>query len=279
MKFFRHVFLIGFVVLTLQPASIYATTVNTDYDKVAAAQVTIERLRKAPIPDWKAIRTAYDLCRPLVVEVDHKHKLTYQEQIDKALNLCVLGEKVKVNQQTLAKGLQHAVVLKISDLMQQMGTDGAQGRKVAAHQITTLFEGIRPTFTRRDKDFYKNREILEKQVDKALADLVKTSKSGGPDCFMAANLLKESINRTYALSLLFELLEIEKYRDTDLAKCDVKLAEAKIFYRIIEPVVKKSDRRGHRTITTCLKGMNYAAIDSGRVEEILNNSLSGGKIR
>ena len=121
--------------------------------------------------------------------------------------------------------------------------------------------------------------MLEKQADQALADILRFAEAGGADCFMAANLLKESIARTYALSTLYELLEIEKLRDTDIANCDVKLAEAVIFYRIVAPLVERADRQGHRTITTYLSGMDYAAVNAAQVEEILKKSIPGRVLR
>lgn len=229
----------------------------------AKAEVTIEIMRKQKEPDWNAITAQYEITSAIVKKYDAKLGLQYDSDIRQALSKCAAGEKVKVNQQTLAKGLQHVTVLAIRDELD--GTDKA----VSAKRIKAYFEGVRPSFVRRDKDFFTESKTLQAAADAALELLVK---SGSTDYLTARREFEDVIARTYGLCVLFEVMEIEKYRNTDLATCDVKKAEAVIFYRIIEPRIKKRSSKTAETISNMLNG-NYDTMDSAILEKTLEAGL------
>ncbi|MGA1870669.1 MAG: hypothetical protein ACMUJM_19215 [bacterium] len=236
----------------------------------AKAEVVIEHMRKQDNPNWNAIREQYNICSKLVKEVDEKNNTDYHKAIQDAIEKCAHNERTKVNQQTLAKGLQHIAVMKIRDLIGSMANADKAARKSSAYQISALFNGIRPTFTRRDKDFFHGKKQLEREADLALTQLKSNNEA---DYITAANRLENIINRTYALCVLYEMQSIEKLRATDFEQCDVKLAEAALFNRIIEPKIKKTDRRAHQTITVILNA-EYSAVNSERLKNALNRGLS-----
>ena len=136
------------------------------YKDCAKAEVTIELMRKLKKTDWNAIKEKYNVCLKLVKEIDDKYKTNYQAEIQDAIIKCSKNENTKVNQQTLAKGLQHVVVMKIRDLINSMGAADKKTRKNNVKEIAAIFEGIRPTFTRRDKDYFEGRKQLEAEADR-----------------------------------------------------------------------------------------------------------------
>ncbi len=236
----------------------------------AKAEVAIERMRKKDPPDWNAIKEQYGVCSKLVKEVDEKNRTHYHAAITEAIEKCADNQRVNVNQQTLAKGLQHIAVMRIRDSIRSMANADLKTRKSIADDIAALFEGIRPTFIRRDTDYFKGDKPLETEADLALAAL----KAGtDADYITAATRLERIVNRTYALCVLFEMQSIEKLRETNISKCDVKLAEAVIFYRIIAPRIKKTDRNAHQTITATLNA-EYSAVNTGLLLNALNRGLS-----
>jgi hypothetical protein len=238
--------------------------------KMAASQVNIEHLRKQKSPDWTAISQSYNALLPLVQETDTARQLDYQQEIAAAMKKCAGGDKVKVNQQTLAKGLQHIVVLKIHETLDRMSTSTD-----AAQRISAYFEGIRPTFTRRDKDYFDSRPTLEAAADKAIDALLK---AGQTPALGARREFVDSIDRTYALSVLYEILAVEKLRDTDTATCEVKVKEAEIFYRIIQPRIQKARPQADETISRMLAG-GYGQMNAALLEKTLNEGLKGITLR
>ena len=235
----------------------------------AKVEVTIERMRKKQTPDWNAIKAQYEITSAIVKKYDAKLGMQYDAEIRQALDKCASGQKVKVNQQTLAKGLQHVTVLAIRDEL-----DG-KDKSVSAKRIKAYFEGIRPTFIRRDKDFFGETKTLETAAETALKHL---TEAGSVDFLAARREIEDVIARTYALCVLYEITDIEKLRNTDLAKCEVKKAEAVIFYRIIEQRIKKRSPKIAETISNMLNG-NYATMDSAILEKNLKAGLTPINLR
>jgi hypothetical protein len=234
----------------------------------AKAEVTIERLRKQKTPDWNAIAAQYEITAPIVKKIDAEKGLNYDVDIRDVLKKCSAGEKVKVNQQVLAKGLQHVAVLAITDELNAM-----KKSDTACQKVTAFFEGIRPTFTRRDKDFFNGKKHLEAAADNALKRLTD-SKSD----LAARREFEDTLARTYALCVLYEIIKVEKLRDSDLAACEVKVKEAEIFYRIIQPRIKKRSPKTNELITAMLSG-SYSTMDAKALENYLNTGLAGITLR
>ncbi|MHC4645534.1 MAG: hypothetical protein ACYTBJ_08525 [Planctomycetota bacterium] len=235
----------------------------------AEAQVTIERLRKQTDPGWDAISSKYEITSKTVRQIDAAWGTVYDKQIRAVLKKCAAGEKVKVNQQILAKGLQHVTVLVVTGELDRMAESTQAERKVAAEHIAAYFEGIRPTLTRRDTDFFGRKKTLETSADTALGHL---SEAGSAGLLAARREIEDVIARTYALSVLYEIMEIEKARDSDRDKCDVKRKEAEIFYRIIEPRVKRNNPKMHEIVSNTLAG-SYDTMDAKAVEQYLITGL------
>ncbi len=236
----------------------------------AKAEVTIERLRKEKPVNWDAVGAELDKTMPLLKAADAAAGTTYEKEIPAALADCRAGKDAKVAQQVLAKGLQHAAVLYIQDNLGKLQNDSEAAAKTAA-----CFEGIRPTLTRRDKDFFAPAKTLEEAADRALAAL--KDAGNGPGAWTAARELLDVLDRTYALSLLYEIQEIEKLRDKDLPECAVKKKEGEMFWRILSPRVQKSSPKAHETITAMLAS-DYGAMDSKAMKEALSQGLPGIKL-
>lgn len=241
----------------------------------AKAEVTIERLRIQKGPNWDAISAQYEITSTIVKKIDSKRRTDYDPQIREALRKCAAGENVKVNQQTLAKGLQHVTVLAITAELDATAKADSAGRKIAADRIAAYFEGIRPTFVRRDQNFFPQTNTLEKAVDAALERLAKADSAA---IITARRQLEDVLARTYALCVLYEVLEIEKLRDSDLAECDTKRAEAVIFYRIIQSRIRKRSPRTDEVISNMLKG-SYDVMDAKLIEASLKTGLAGVTLR
>jgi len=241
----------------------------------AQAEVTIERLRKRKEPNWDAIAEQYEITAATVKKIDAKSGTLYDRRIREALKSCAAGESVKVNQQTLAKGLQHVTVLAITAGLDAMAKVDMAGRKAAAERVAEYFEGIRPTFVRRDQDFFPQTKTLEKAADEALERLEKADSAA---LLTARRQLEDILARTYALCVLYEVAQIEELRVSDLAECDVKRAEAVIFYRIIQHRIKKRSARADEAISNMLKS-GYDVMDSKSLEANLQTGLAGIALR
>lgn len=235
----------------------------------AEAEVTIERLRKQKKADWKAISEQYEICAPVVVYTDKAFGTDYDREIREALAKCAAGDDVRVEQQYLAKGLQDVNIINMRGLLRKAAQD-----KEAPAVVAAFFEGVRPTFIRRDKDFYKGVPTLEKQADEALAGV----SAGGPAAMSAIRAFEDAVDRTYGLCVLYEIQAVEKLRDEKPGECPVKVAEAEVFYRIIKPRVAKKSPREDAFITRMLSA-SYSAMNATELERALNAGLAPVTLR
>jgi len=240
----------------------------------AAAQIQIERLRKpadGPV-DWAAVAKQFEITLPVIREIDEANAhLHYEYDLAQALKQCAAGDRPDVNQQTLAKGLQHVTVLAIRRELATVARTTGPDRQAAAMRAAAFFEGIRPTFTRRDGDFFDGASTLTGAADGALRQLAAAGRDQG-DVVGPGRRLEDAICRTYALSVLYEIIAIEKLRRIDRTACDVKRAEALVFYRIISDRVKKRDATADRTIRTMLAA-GYDKMDAITLETALTRGL------
>lgn len=241
------------------------------FKNCAKAQIEVEQLRKGKTPDYDIIEKKLEVCAPLIKWSDVNHRTTYEKDFKEALDKCKKGEAIKVNQQTYAKGLQHVVALKMRDLFFLMNSKNKKENMLLYEKVSALFEGIRPTFLRRDESFYGGKKTLEKEADELLLKM-KTAAEKNISMTFLLKQFSDLINKTYALSVLYEVQQIEKKRDNDVAECDVKRAEAAIFYRVIEPFIKKRNEKLHAEIAAILKAQ-YTSFDAKKVQQQLNNGL------
>ncbi|MBF0119764.1 MAG: hypothetical protein HQK79_13090 [Desulfobacterales bacterium] len=252
-----------FVILTFFSLSFnsQAKTGISDIKAYAKAEVTIEQLRKQKEVNWKEIAAQYEITAKIVKDIDSKHGTNYDKEILEALKKCEANENPKVNQQIIGKGLQHVTVLAIQDELKNINKS-----KLASQNIAAFFEGIRPTFQRRDKDFFEDKKNLENIADQALKTLLNNEAKNQMTSRME---LENILFRTYALSVLFEVIEIESIRESNLPECDVKRMEAQIFYRIIQPQIKKKSPSADEAISKMLSG-SYATMNAKFLEENLS---------
>lgn len=233
----------------------------------------IEKIRNGKTPDWAAINTQYELSLPVIKYIDAKCATHYAEELSNALKKCASGDKVEINGQIVGKGFQHVTVLAIRQELDLMEKASPADKKICADKIAAYFEVIRPTFIRRDKGFFGGKKTLEAGANAALEKL----KADKGDLLMASRELEDVIARTYALSMLYELEEIQKLRDSDVATCDVKRVEASMFYRIIRPRIEKRSPKTNETILNTLQG-SFGAINAQAIEKELSTGL-GIKLR
>lgn len=233
-------------------STVPAPWASLDVGAFAEAEIKIEHLRKQSEVDWAAIRRELDLTLPVVQFMDRHKALSYDAEMASAFAKCQRGERPKVHQQAIAKGLQHVAVLGIQhELSLLSGADGA-AKATGVKRIRALASGIRPTFVRRDKDYFDSQPTLAKGLDEALDGVRDAVQSKEPP-LAATTALTDSITRTYALSVLYEIEQVEKLRQKDLDACEVKRTEAVIFYRIIGESISKRQPRAHATILAMLQ--------------------------
>lgn len=240
----------------------------------AQAELRIERMRKKEAPDWSAVSEEYEATAGVVGEMDELWGTGYDADIRAALEQCARGEDPKVNQQVMAKGLQHVAVLAMMRELDAMAKADAEARRAAAGRVAAYFEGIRPTFVRRDGDYFAGTETLEAAAERAIERLSRAAETGGGEIIAARREFEDAIARTYALSVIYEVEEIEKHRDKDRALCAVKRREAQIFCRIIRPRVGRRDPKADETISAMLAG-EYGAMSAKVIEENLKKGLPG----
>lgn len=236
----------------------------------ADAEIKIEHLRKKSPVDWKEIKKQYNATIPIVMIIDKLDNTNYKSEMDAAFDKCLKGEDVKVNQQIFAKGLQCVAVSGIRHKITKLGITKQRVREIKG--ISLFIEGIRPTFIRRDQTVFGGKRTLEAEVEKILTEMNKNAEKGSPALFTDIQRLEKLITRVYALSVIFEIEGIEKYRASNKEKCDVKLKEAEIFYRIIEKQVKQRNPNADKIIKSIFK-VDFNNMDSKVVRKALENSL------
>ena len=242
------------------------------------AELAIERLRKKSPADWPAITARYEAAAPIVEQVDRRWKTAHDEEIRGALASCARGDRPGVNQQVVAKGLQHVAVLAITGELDAMAGGDRASMQAAARRIRAYFEGIRPTFSRRDRDFFGGTPTLEAGADRALERLAAAA-TGEPAGLIAARRdLDDVIIRCYALSVIYEVSKVEELRDRDRDSCAVKVKEAEVFLRIIEPRLARHAGKVHASLSAMLKS-SYDAMSLAEVEGALRRGLPGVKLR
>jgi hypothetical protein len=233
------------------------------------ACLEIEKIRSEKSPDWAAIKAQYKITLPVVKSVDVKYATNYGKELPGAIDKCAAGDKAKVNGQVLAKGFQNVTILGMRQELDLMAAE-PNSIKASAERIAAYFEGIRPTFVRRDKGYFEGKKTLEAAADIALEQLSKSDKSS---LLTASRELEDVIARTYALSMLYEIKEIEELRDSDISTCDVKRVEASMFYRVIQERIEKRSPKTNETILNILNG-SYGTVNSKETEKLLTAGLT-----
>ena len=233
------------------------------------ACLEVEKIRADKNPNWADVNAQYKMTLPIIENVDKKYAVQYDKEISDAVKKCAAGEKIKINGQIIAKGFQNVTVLGIRQELDLMAAE-PNSIKAAAGQIAAYFESIRQTFVRRDMGFFEGKKTLESAADAAIEQLSKSDKN---NLLTASIQLEDVIARTYALSVLYEVEDIEKLRDSDLDTCDVKRVEGGLFYRIIQPRIEKRSPKTNGTLLNILNG-NYGAMNSQEVEKYLSAGLA-----
>jgi hypothetical protein len=239
-------------------------------EQYVKAYLEIEKIRADKNPNWADANTQYEITLPVVKNIDGKYATDYVKEIRDVLKKCAAGEKTKINGQIVAKGFQNVTVLAIRQELDLMATAEPADMKVSAERIAAYFEGLRPTFVRRDKGFFEGKKTLEATADAAIEQLSKSDKG---NLLTASRELEDVIARTYALSLLYEMEGIEKLRDSDLDTCDIKRVEAVMFYRVIQPRIVKRSPRTNEILLNTLNG-SYGAINCKEIERYLTAGLA-----
>ncbi len=234
-----------------------------DIAAFAEAEIKIEHLRKQSTVDWPAIQAELDKTLPVVRATDQRLGLGYVAEIRAAFRKSEKGEQPKVNQQVFAKGLQHVAVLGITHELSLLADGKAEDKPQRAERIASFAKGIRPTFVRRDKDYFEGKPTLVAELDQAVSKLREAVAAGQAVSELGQALL-DAIARTYALAVRYEIEQVEKLRLKDLEACEVKRMEAVIFYRIFSDRVAKQAPQAHGTIDAMLKAapdqMNVAIL-------------------
>ncbi|MDD5135156.1 MAG: hypothetical protein PHP01_07080 [Phycisphaerae bacterium] len=233
------------------------------------AYLEIEKIRAGKTPDWTGLKAQYKITLPVVKSIDAKYGTNYGKEIPGAINKCAAGDKAKVNWQVIAKGIQNVTVLAIRQELDLMAAE-PNNIKASAERITAYIEGIRPTFARRDKGFFEGKKTLEAAADAAVEQLAKSDKNS---LLTASRQLDDVIARTYALSMLYEMQEIERLRDSDLNTCDVKRAEGAMFYRVVQERIEKRSPKTNETLLNMLNG-SYGTVNSEEAEKLLAAGLT-----
>ena len=190
------------------------------------------------------------------------------------LKNCASGVDYGINTQIVGKGFQHVTVLAIRQELDLMAGAGPEEMKAGADKIAAYFEVIRPTMARRDKGFFEGKKTLEAAAEDAIAKLEKADRG---ELLSASRELEDVIARTYALSLVYEIIEVEKKRDSDPNFCEIKRTESKMFYRIIQPRIERHSPKSNQIILNILNG-SFGAMNSADIERYLSEGL-GIKLR
>lgn len=221
----------------------------------ADAQLQIERLRRAQKVDWQEIGVQIKKGMPVVEFVDREFGTQYRQEIVQGLEECKAQREVAVNQQVVAKGLQHVAVMGIDWAFDQINGGLKETPADGVLMISEFARGIMPTLERRDTDFFGGKKTLVGTALHVLDEIKQAGAANDRVRMMAARrTFDDVVFRTYALSVAFEISQIETLRKTEPDKCAVKRKEAEIFYRIIRQRIAKADIVVDQIIVSMLSG-------------------------
>lgn len=265
-------------VLVLAPATAggRAEVDDPDYDNATIeafidAKAKGQGLSRQENPNWDEVVDEYDRAMPLVRVIDRKTGTRYEREIADALGKCAAGDNFVVNGQIVWKGMQHVTYLAIQNELDKMANGDADAY---AKRVSMLFEGIRPTFQRRDRGYFPDAQTLEKAGDAALKALEDGDSAG----FIAARRDLEAVmHRAFALSVFYEATGIAENHATDRQLAERKQMEAIMYYRIIEPVVMKRNPSGHQTISTMINA-SFDTVDPEVILSELQDGLGGAPL-
>lgn len=218
-----------------------------DARKYVGAQVSVEFLRQTKPVDWGKVGRQVERTMSLVRAVDAVYETTYAMDIADALDRCKRGESPMVYQQMISKGLQHVSILAMRTQFEELLHSGS---KNPVKIVSILFEGIRTTLMRRDEYFFGGSYL------EASGDMLLDQLQCGDDSALAddVRLLDKLIDYAYALSVYYELEGIVKNVGIDEALCEKKQMEARLYFRVVEPRMMRSDPAAAEVIRTMIEG-------------------------
>ncbi|OGS21961.1 MAG: hypothetical protein A3J83_00880 [Elusimicrobia bacterium RIFOXYA2_FULL_40_6] len=127
---------------------------------------------------------------------------------------------------------------------------------------------------RRDKTV-KPCPNLEATLTTAFSALEQASKTGNKmDIMLQKKIIIDTLKKSYALSVLFEVEELIKNREKDPEFVKVKVAEGLTYYKILENDIKNNSPKSNEIIMSMFSGpaSNY---DLKVLREELNKGLGG----
>lgn len=287
----------GDIALSLGNTASYAATAaatasaETIESAVTAFQ-TIGTLRRESPINADAIANEYSgLLQALAQEVDAKHNLNLDSDIQAAIEDIKNDNEPILASQVIDKAIQHVFFQTILDRMTAVRDDFDNKTSDALIQTwgeaIAAFQAIQGTAARENKVLTADRQSIETGSNPGLDIQITEAFARGQTALNKENpaedkialsierqIIRLSLARAYYIGVLREVEGIISNRDRDLNEAREKQKEGEIFYRIIESFINTDNPTGNALIKAQFTG-NVSHVVADEIVSELSKGFMG----
>lgn len=273
--------------------SVFAATSNTQtINSAVTAFQTIGNLRRESPINGDAIAAAYaGNLQTLVQEIDETNSLELNSDIQTAINDIKNNNETALAAQVIDKTLQRAfyqiIWNRISAIRDEFEATPSDTLKLMLDEAQASFQAIAATVAREDQVLTADKQAIETGSNPGLDQQINESfgrvrialdKSNAAEDFSVVQVerygIRLSLARAYYIGVLREVAGVIGNRTGDLEEARIEQKEGEIFYRIIEPLVARSNPAGNLLIKSRLTG-EFSNIDADEFVSELSKGLIG----
>jgi hypothetical protein len=232
-------------------------------DKESPAIEDIQQLYTGPI-------------KAFIAAQDKENKSSHQKNIEAAIQDFLNVTSMK--SQIIDKTIQLVFYNYFQKHLALIGGNNPKDKNLAEiEQIKAAYQGLKYTVIRRSR-WIGRKEELDNQMTQLQAKLLDAANKDDKAQFEGIKkTMDEILKKTYALSVLYEAMKLEKLRGIDPIGVKIKKTEALLFYNILTPQIQAKYPKVHEQMDTMLKG-EIKHIRSETVKQLLEQALDGIKL-
>ena len=239
----------------------------------------IDKLRKEKPVDFDKISKIYSqFLAGDTKSYDKDYELRMDGDITAAIDMGRRKKDVSANVEVIAKTIMRVLYILLVSQLEDAGTaNNARKKKQYIEKARIYYGGLRAMVKRRGKWIGAGDE-LDNTITKSFARLEKSAGKDRLEFMTGKNTIIDTLKKSIALSVLYEMVELVKYRKNNSAKIPVKFAEGLTYYSIIKQYVSENSPDSDRIISDFLTGP-ADIVDPKIIEKELTRGLSGLKLR
>ncbi|OGS21924.1 MAG: hypothetical protein A2252_04095 [Elusimicrobia bacterium RIFOXYA2_FULL_39_19] len=275
--FLRSLVLLTAFIFTAGCGNMGNLSVTQIKEKIKASD-EISKLTKTS--DYAAMEKVYskDL-QVLVKSLDKDFALSMNTSITAALANAKANKEPASEVQVVLKTLTRVFYLALSKSLDSAEKTNDLNTKMAELQKAAAYNTAAGVPAQRRDKTVKPSPKLEEALTNAFSALEKSAQAGNKMEFMLQKkVIIDTLNKSYALSVLFEAEELIKARNKDPEFVKVKVAEGITYYKILQGAVVKNSPKSDEIIMNMLAGpaANY---DENVLRSELNKGLGDVKLK